>query len=141
LYTVAGFAATTLSAAGVLERIKEGPIWLAISDEAPVGTAAAIKQDTCLYVRGMAVSPAARGQKLGEALLIEIEDYAITRHCDRLLLRTTPFLDRAIRLYHRFGFSQVADDGAELFGTPLLTMEKRLTNRPGRNSIAQEEDR
>lgn len=39
-------------------------------------------------------------------------------------LSMTPFLDRAVRLYEKFGFMRNGDD--DLYGTPLIAMEKRL---------------
>jgi hypothetical protein len=43
---------------------------------------------------------------------------------ERLLLSTTPFLDRAIRLYEKFGFRRNGEPPHDLFGTPLITMDK-----------------
>lgn len=126
LYTDAGFAATTPTSQGVLDRISEGPMWVAVHDGVPEGTAAAVIKGDSLYIRGMAVLPAARGQKLGERFLQHIEDYAVGNNCRRLSLSTTPFLDRAIRLYHHWGFTRIAEGPSDLFGTSLLTMEKVL---------------
>ena len=74
----------------------------------------------------MAVLPAARGQRVGELLLKQVEDFAIAHGCRRLFLSTTPFLSRAIRLYERFGFRRTEEGPGDLFGTPLYTMEKML---------------
>ncbi len=74
----------------------------------------------------MAVHPKARGARIGQLLLARIEEYAVGKGFQRLFLSTTPFLDRAIRLYENFGF-QVTNEGPhDLFGTPLFTMEKLL---------------
>jgi ribosomal protein S18 acetylase RimI-like enzyme len=72
----------------------------------------------------MGVHPKARGRKIGEKLLEYIEDFARKNDYKRLTLSTTPFLDRAIRLYEKFGF--VREGTSNLFGTPLLTMKKNL---------------
>lgn len=72
----------------------------------------------------MAILPEARGHRLGERLLSEIEHYALAQRFRRLTLSTTPFLDRAIRLYEKFGFARYGSD--DLFGTPLLTMAKEI---------------
>jgi putative acetyltransferase len=74
----------------------------------------------------MAILPAARGRRVGEFLLREIEQFAVERGFKRLYLNTTPFLIRAIRLYEHFGFRRCADDPPDLFGTPLVAMEKFL---------------
>ncbi|MBA4182910.1 MAG: hypothetical protein H0X49_02725, partial [Acidobacteria bacterium] len=49
---------------------------------------------------------------------------AVACNYQKLSLNTTPFLKRAIRLYKKFGF--VRRGAGDLFGTPLLTMEKSL---------------
>jgi GNAT superfamily N-acetyltransferase len=130
LYTPEGFAATAISPAQIINRIAEGPVWVALLDELIVGTASATRKGDDIYIRGMAVLPTARGQRIGELLLTRIEEFATAEGCQRLLLSTTPFLHRAIRLYEHFGF-QRTDDGPndlplDLFGTPLFSMEKAL---------------
>ena len=74
----------------------------------------------------MAVLTAVRGHRIGETLLGEIETYARREDVQRLFLSTTPFLDRAIRLYDRIGFRRIDAGRFDLFGTPLVTMEKIL---------------
>ena len=125
-YTPKGFAATTPSAEEVQGRMSEGPAWVVLRDESIVGTVAAMSQGESLYVRGMAVLPEARGQKIGELLLAHIESYAAARGFQRLHLSTTPFLSAAIRLYERFGFQRNTDGPHDLFGTPIFTMAKEL---------------
>jgi GNAT superfamily N-acetyltransferase len=126
-YTTEGFAATTPDVFNVVERFAEGPIWVAELNNELLGTASAVfNESQGLYVRGMAVLPAGRGRGVGAALLDAIESFAKDCDCRRLYLRTTPFLHRAIRLYTRLGFEVIDDGPQELFGTPLLTMEKLL---------------
>jgi ribosomal protein S18 acetylase RimI-like enzyme len=72
----------------------------------------------------MAVSPRARGNRLGELLLEVVESFAAESNLSRLFLSTTPFLDRAIALYRNYGFERTEEGPHELFGTPLFTMEK-----------------
>jgi GNAT superfamily N-acetyltransferase len=109
----------------------EGPVWVVIRDQAIVGTASAVSQGEYLYVRGMAVLPNARGQKIGALLLAHIESFASANGFTRLFLSTTPFLSSAIRLYERFGFRRIDDGPHDLFGTPLFTMEKLLNSGKG----------
>lgn len=129
LYTDAGFAATALSPEHVKARIVEGPVWVVVRHKVMVGTAAATVKGPDLYLRGMAVHPTARGLRIGESLLSEIETLALRNGYRRLFLSTTPFLDRAIRLYEKFGFQRTDESPHELFGTPLFTMEKTLVPR------------
>jgi ribosomal protein S18 acetylase RimI-like enzyme len=126
LYTAEGFSATAVSPQVVIERMKAGPVWLALDAAGVVGTASAVAKESSFYLRGMAVLPAARGLRIGERLLQEVEAFARNQgHC-RLLLSTTPFLAAAIRLYTRCGFRR-CEGTDDLFGTPLFTMEKALT--------------
>lgn len=126
LYSPEGFAATTPASASVLKRMKEGPVWVALLDRSVVGTASAMGRGEDLYIRGMAVLPAGRGLGIGRLLLKQIEDYAQAHSHRRLILSTTPFLHRAIRLYERFGFSRSREGPSHLSGTPLFTMVKNL---------------
>jgi GNAT superfamily N-acetyltransferase len=125
-YTPEGFAATTPTDEQIQSRMMEGPVWVALCDDAIAGTASAVPKGASLYIRGMAVLPTARGHGIGELLLEQIESFAVARNYKRLFLSTTPFLSRAIVRYERFGFRRNGEGPDDLFGTPLLTMEKAL---------------
>ncbi len=126
LYTDGGFAATALGAEQILIRIQEGPVWVALRDEAVVGTVAAVAKGASVYVRGMAVLPAARGWGVGAELLSTVESWAVSEGYGGLFLSSTRFLSSAIRLYEGFGFRRVVEEPQDLFGTELFTMEKVL---------------
>lgn len=126
LYTSEAFAATTPTPEQILARLNEGPVWVAVQNDAIVGTVSAVPEGEDLYVRSMAVLPAARGQGVARRLLREVEHFACAHRHKRLSLSTTPFLTHAIRLYERAGFRQSAEGPHELFGTPLFTMVKSL---------------
>jgi putative acetyltransferase len=126
LYTGDGFAATTPHREQILNRMNEGPMWVASRDETIVGTVSVVVRGEALYIRGMAVLPNARGQSAGVLLLRQVEAFASERSLRRLFLNTTPFLHRAIRLYQRFGFARTDERPHDLFGTPLFSMEKAL---------------
>jgi GNAT superfamily N-acetyltransferase len=106
--------------------MEEGPVWIAEHDGAIVGTVAVVPRGEDLYIRGMAVVPSARGHRIGELLLRQIAEFARAQNKTRLVLSTTPFLFRAIRLYERTGFQRNDEPPRELFGTPLFTMVKTL---------------
>jgi len=57
----------------------------------------------------------------------EVERFAETTAVDSLYLSTTPFLDATIRLYQGCGFRFTEEGPSDLFGTPLRTMEKKLS--------------
>src|SRR5262245_22185694 len=127
-YTEEGFAATALQSERIKIRMTEGPVWVALRNDTIIGTASAVPKTDGLYIRGMAILPSSRGQRIGELLLRQIESFASDRGFKRLFLDTTPFLSRAIRLYERFGFSRNSEGAHDLFGTPLFRMEKTLTS-------------
>lgn len=129
LYTHDGFAATTLTAERVLARMEEGPVWLALREAEALGTVAAVVKEDSVYIRGMAVHPAARGLGVGARLLEVVEDWAVGQGVMRVFLSTTPFLHAAIRLYESHGFERTRTDAQDLFGTPLFTMEKKIPRR------------
>lgn len=127
LYTPGGFAATTPDPAQVGQRMQEGPAWIAICEGRVAGTASAVlKGEKGLYVRGVAVVPSARGRRIAESLMSVVERFARQNRCGRMFLTTTPFLTAAIRLYERLGFMRVPNGTADLFGTPLIKMQKAL---------------
>jgi GNAT superfamily N-acetyltransferase len=126
LYTPEAFAATVSSAEQIRLRMNEGPIWVALQNDMVVGTVSVAPKGDALYVRGMAVDPAARGSGIGRDLMKRVEDYATERGFKRLYLSTTPFLGGAIRLYEICGFVRNDDGPDNLFGTPIFTMEKQL---------------
>ena len=127
LYTPGGFAATTPTSAQIQARFDEGPVWIALLNGAIVGTVAAVlRDDQTVYVRSMAVLPAARGHDIGGVLLGAVERFATEHDARRLLLSTTPFLARAIRLYEQHGFRRSEEGPDNLFGTPLFTLTKPI---------------
>ena len=128
LYTPEGFAATTPTSEQILIRFKEGPVWVAVVGGQIVGTVSAVLHADHLYIRGMAVLPMARRKRAGDLLLEEVQRFAALNNRSCLVLNTTPFLIPAIHLYERHGFRRTADGVQDLFGTPLLTMQKIIRN-------------
>jgi N-acetylglutamate synthase-like GNAT family acetyltransferase len=126
LYTEGGFAATALRAEQVLQRLSEGPVWIASRAGVVVGTVAAVVRGKSVYVRGMAVLPTARGSGAGRTLMREVEGWAAQEKISHIFLSTTPFLHSAIRLYKKLGFRRTNSETHDLFGTPLFTMEKNI---------------
>jgi putative acetyltransferase len=126
LYTTEAFAATTPTPDQIRGRMNEGPVWVALKNDAVAGTVSAVAKGEGLYIRGMAVDPAARGSGIGRELLGRAEEFAIQNGFKRLFLSTTPFLTRAIRLYERCGFCRGDEGPVDLAGTPLFTMVKTL---------------
>jgi len=135
LYTERGYATTTPGGDEVVARMGQGPVWVAVYREQVVGTGSVVPKPEGIYIRGMAVIPSGRGLGIGCRLLDETQRFALAQGSARLFLSTTPFLDRAIRLYEAFGFRRTNDGPHDLFGTPLYTMEKAIP------SLVEEERR
>lgn len=125
-YTPEAYTATAPTLDKIQSRLNEGPTWIALRNGAMVGTVSAVPEGEILYVRSMAVLPAARGLGIGEILLIHIESYASAHGYKRLTLSTTPFFSHAIHLYENFGFRRSNEGPQDLFGTPLFMMSKTL---------------
>jgi len=100
LYTIQGFSATTIPRDEVPLRMRQGPIWVALVEDGIVGTASAVKKEDSLYIRGMAVLPYKRGARIGELLLIRLEEYAANEGRRRLILACHTTSD-ASRLHAR----------------------------------------
>lgn len=130
LYTPEAYIATTPTHGKILSRLNEGPTWVALRNGTVVGTVSAVPEGEALYIRSMAVLPAARGMGIGEILLMHIEGYAFANGYKRLTLSTAPFFSHAIHLYENFGFRRSNEGPQDLFGTPLFMMSKTL-ERPG----------
>lgn len=125
LYTHEAFAATVLSEAGVLARLREGPVWVADTGSSIIGTVGAIQVGDSVTIRGMAAHPSARGLGVGGSLLDHVEQFAVHERAELLELYTTAFLDGAIRLYQATGFAFTGET-VNPHGTELLRMTKAL---------------
>lgn len=128
-YTEAAFAATTPQEEKIIRRLDDGPIWVAVRYATIVGTVSVRFYGEALYIRSMAVHPAARGAKVGESLLNRVILFATIHGYKRLFLSTCPFLTAAIRLYEKMGFKRSPKGPHELHGTPLFTMEKHIRKK------------
>jgi ribosomal protein S18 acetylase RimI-like enzyme len=126
LYTGDGFRATTPAGDEVRRRLTEGPIWVTELAGTIVSSVSAVSKVNGLYLRSLAVHPAARGRGVGRQLLATVEAFARAHRTSRLFLSTTPFLAAAIQLYERGGFRRTDEGPHDLFGTPLFTMVKEL---------------
>ena len=67
-------------------------------------------------VRMLAVDPAARGQGLGERLMRAGVQAALDAGAERVVLATTPAMERAQRLYERMGLRRAPERDTEIDG-------------------------
>lgn len=120
----------------IVRRFGEGPQWIALVDNGPVGTVSVMPEPEWLYIRSMAVLPAAQGLGIGNLLLQAVEEYAVETGFEKLFLYTTYFSQSAIHLYEKNGFYWVRDTPPdEWFGTPGLAMEKKLNRNTKQNVV------
>ncbi|MGE5404416.1 MAG: ribosomal protein S18-alanine N-acetyltransferase [Candidatus Saccharibacteria bacterium] len=59
------------------------------------------------HVTNVAVHPQRRGRRLGELLLMKLEEVARVRGAKRITLEVRPYNASALALYARYGFSQI----------------------------------
>ncbi len=126
VYTTKAYDATVISSEQIANRMKNGFVWLAFFNDEAVGTISGKIIGETFYIQGMAVLPQRRGKKIAYSLLKVVEKFAYENNCMDLLLNTTPYLNRAIRLYDKFGFKIINEPPYELYGTPLFNMKKTL---------------
>jgi N-acetylglutamate synthase-like GNAT family acetyltransferase len=126
-FSNAAFQASTPDRDEILNRLREGPAWVAISGGNVVGTISAVPRGSVMLLRDLAVPPAARGRAIGKMLLVHAARYAYHHKFRRLSMQAAPFLTRALREVEQFGFRRI-DEGACNFDgtTPVYTMTKPL---------------
>lgn len=125
LYTAEAFAVMTPGEDEIKKRFGEaGKIWVVALDGEIVGTVSVVHRNEILYIRSLAILPAAQGFRIGERLLTEVENYSVGKRFKILTLSTGAFLPRALRLYDRFGF--ICRGTNDFYGTRLIAMEKHL---------------
>ncbi len=86
------------------------------------------KSKTVAKLRLLLVEPSARGLGIGERLVDEVIAFSRKVGYKKILLWTQSDLDSARRIYAAKGFTKIAEEGHELFGSPLVaeTWEMRL---------------
>lgn len=97
-YTETAFQQTIKDHDGILQRMKEGPVYIARSGGQKVGTISIAFKKEGGYVRGLAVLPEARGLGVASQLIEHIVLVAYNNRMSCLFLYTTEFLLTAIRL-------------------------------------------
>lgn len=129
-YTPEAFAIVTPMAEEVARRFDDGPQWIATIGNEVVGTVSVTVEEGDLYVRSMAVVPAAQGRGVGHNLLEAIDEYAAETEYDRIFLYTTYFSTGAKELYEKHGYAWVRDTPPdEWYGVPGLEMDKKLEGK------------
>ena len=124
-YTPGAYADTVLDSDGVLRRLREMLLFVAISDGEIVGTIGCVVNGSEGHLRGMAVLPDWQGTGVALALLQTAETELKKNGCGRVTLDTTAPLMRAVRFYVKNGYS-ASGPVTDFFGMPLYEYGKLL---------------
>ena len=124
-YTPEAYADTVPNADGILRRMREMNVLVAVSDSAIVGTLGYTVSGSEGHLRGMAVVPEWQGTGVASDLLAAVETELQQRGCDSITLDTTEPLQSAIRFYQNRGYCRWGRT-ADFFGMPLYEYRKLL---------------
>jgi ribosomal protein S18 acetylase RimI-like enzyme len=126
-YTSAAFTDTVLTVETIAKRLQDMTVFVATDKSGEiVGTiACGIVNAEEGHIRGMAVVPAFQGSGIAAQLLMRAEWHFREGNCKKISLDTTSPLERAIRLYERFGFSP-SGKVQDFFGMPLMEYVKTI---------------
>ncbi len=88
---------------------KGGHIFFILENNKVVATVALMPTDdtSVLELTKMAVTPKARGKKLGQNLLQYCIDFARSNNYSALMLYSNTILENAIHLYRKYGFEEL----------------------------------
>jgi len=105
-----------------------GMVFFALLDGAVVGTCALIRHDAGLFeLSKMAVADNHQEQGIGTQLLGHLIEWARSQSIRKLFVETNTVLERAVRLYQRVGFREVAHDRSDAhYHRTNLKMELNL---------------
>ena len=124
-YTAGAYADTVLNSDGVLRRLQEMCLFVAISNGEIVGTIGCMVKASEGHLRGMAVLPDWQGTGVALALLQSAEAELKKKGCGYVTLDTTAPLMRAVQFYARNGYS-ASGRVTDFFGMPLYEYRKLL---------------
>jgi GNAT superfamily N-acetyltransferase len=105
-----------------------GMVFFALLDGAVVGTCALIKhRDGLFELSKMAVVDSQQGHGIGTQLLMHVIAWARSQSIKTLFVETNTVLERAVRLYQRVGFREIAHDSSNAhYRRTNLKMELNL---------------
>ena len=124
-YTPEAYADTVPDADGVLGRMREMKVQVAVSSGVVVGTLGYTVNGSQGHLRGMAVLPGWQGTGVASELLAVVETELRNSGCNSITLDTTEPLRLAMRLYQNRGYSR-SGRAADFFGMPLYEYRKLL---------------
>jgi GNAT superfamily N-acetyltransferase len=103
---------------------------VAYVDGNPVGCGAFRPvDDQTVEIKRMFVAPTVRGRGIGQAILGELEAWAVQEGAHTAVLETSKRLDSAVRLYQRSGYVVIPNYGPYVDAGDSVCMEKELDNQ------------
>ncbi len=125
-YSPPAYADTVPGTQGILRRIADMHVLVAVAHHQVVGTVAgSLHEFEVGHLRGMAVLQQWQGSEISSKLLAAMEDYLRAQGCRRVTLDTTLPLHRAIRFYRNHGYGRSGVVG-DFYGMPLYEYAKDL---------------
>jgi putative acetyltransferase len=109
---------------------KDGAIFFALDDHAPVGTVAALRVSPVVFeLAKMAVTPSHQGRGIGQRLGRAAVEHARSHSAEYIFLETNDRLPDAIRLYERLGFVHATPPRPSVYARSNVYMELRFRPR------------
>ncbi|MFX1367264.1 MAG: GNAT family N-acetyltransferase [Promethearchaeota archaeon] len=106
--------------------ISEFPILVAEIEDEIIGTITGIAENESMKISSFAVHPAHQGNRIGQKLLLAIEEIAVKNGCNKTFLFTTWPMFEAIRLYNSLGYEKEGHLRRHFYGEDLLIFSKHL---------------
>jgi GNAT superfamily N-acetyltransferase len=102
-------------------------VWIAYEDNTPVGCAA-FKQyeNNVAEVKRVFVMPKYRGRSTARAMMKALEEKALEKKYEKLILETGKHLKEAISLYQKFGYTIIENYGQYKDFPDSICMQKEL---------------
>jgi hypothetical protein len=127
-YTPEAFAITTPGKEEIEDRMKHWMVWVAVRASTIVGTVSAHAEGEAFTHPEYGCAPDHARQGNWKIVARARREFRLYQYgYKRLILNTTPFLTRAIRLHKRFGFGFTGRE-RKWFGTRLSAIAKPLAS-------------
>lgn len=112
-----------------------GQVFFASIDGHVVGTAALLKHNGTTYeLAKMAVTPEAQGRQAGKKLALAIIEAARKLGASRLVLMTSPVLEKAVAMYRKLGFVERSVEDIDLPNLSRCSITMELILEPNKTT-------